>query len=952
MAIRAVNSGGVATTNIMVRGVNIGNAASGHTTLSAAITAASSGDTIVFTENFEVTGSHTISGLTGLTITADDSSWFGTAGVARHAYGSGARISNGGSGATTVIITGSSDVLIERLQIETNAANIIGILVDDLSNLDIRAYTLHGDGNGECLRTASTGSGDGTCSAEFGFTELYTNCKGYFNNTATDGGIQCRHVYAIQAVNNAGICFEGGGPGARVELVNCYAGWLDGVSASTCFVNCTTPSGYGAGHNGTREAAAPPGSTTYTDLKPETIMRNSTPGSMDARWSNYWIAAMFPGIDDTSILLASRDIDEETLGSDFLMGPDYRPTASVTFSSEPLFDLQQPDGEALGEPIDAEDGYSLPAYFMTPNPTGSLSVSKFPAGVKTVSGLNPQAPITGTRDIDIADFQMPDGETILDTYEGIVAENAATGLAAFDFTSPGPTWPTYPVSKYPPGAKTVSGLNPQAPGTGNAGDETWIVDSPGKDFTEQEAWLTVFGTELRAATMDFQVPFGIVRYIPEGGADGSAEVLAVTPLLLVTFDAPATTPDPLIDVSPVLLGDLVAGSDLGLLREVPFIVYGIDILSTDDLDDQHVPNGLPFLVDASFSEGPGDPIYDAGGRANYVGVRTSQGMVFRPPVDKEVALYVRVTTDLQTAAIEPGTGVPVGFRKYEARSTPVWHPYKPMPEKALEAQYIFQILDPDEIYRYYSLLVSEMYIIWQNLNDDLTKLLSPDETLDEWLDLLAEQYLIPLDRSRGFERQRKEIGEWLRVPRVRGTAKSVIVPIRHLNHFGRVFEIWADPEEPTPTNWDDVADAPAAIQTHMMTIGIYDDQVTESGQKGIDFVVVPHGFFHEVPAQDDEGGNFYPTGRLAVVISDLDHQPIPIGSLSSDDLEALRDNIVSALNEVIPAHSDIRLFAEGLEVAGDDPPHEALEISDSLSTTDIPWIIDVTPVLSGTFVVT
>jgi hypothetical protein len=395
----------------------------------------------------------------------------------------------------------------------------------------------------------------------------------------------------------------------------------------------------------------------------------------------------------------------------------------------------------------------------------------------------------------------------------------------------------------------------------------------------------------------------------------------------------------IIDISPSLTGTFDATEFLALLRPEFNIVYGININSEAEVLAANVPDEKPFFVDAAFSGTGGNAFYDAGARQNYIGVRLGVGdFLFRAPDNNEVWWFVAVNS--------AGAFTPQNFYRFFAASTPVWHLYHPWPERAITGQHWVDILDPDRIYEYYARLTSHLANDLQDLNRQIARLLDPAECPDDWLDLLSEQHGIRLDLTDAPATQRKKLTELLRVPRLRGTTAPFIIPFRHEGYFGYVYEIWADPED--VTNWSDVAFAPASVVANMTAIGILDDQVTESGQKGIDFVVVPHHYFQVVPAP----GNFWPTGRVAAMLRNLDGTPVGLNLLTYADVKELSDAIAFATASYLPAHADIRLLVEVKALGASTTFMEELEIDDTLATTDYEWIIDVTPVLSGTFVVT
>lgn len=406
-------------------------------------------------------------------------------------------------------------------------------------------------------------------------------------------------------------------------------------------------------------------------------------------------------------------------------------------------------------------------------------------------------------------------------------------------------------------------------------------------------------------------------------------VVLSTAVVDVNWDA-ATSAQATIIATAALTGEMVVASVRDSLSTVPFVVYGFDVMTAADVTAQNVPESKPFLVSGSFAEEPGDPFYDAGARQSYIGVKVGSSFIWRAPEDKEVALYVSVDA--------AGTYSVQGFRRFEAKSTPVWHPYFPWPERQVMSAYVFDITDPDGFWRYVAQIASEMYEVWQNLNRGLTELFDTDAVPDDFLIFLADQIQARLSPDNSIAEQRKMLHELQHVPRVRGLERPVPIMFRHKALLGYVRQVWADPED--ANNWYDPALAPGDVQAHMIAIGIYDRVLVESGQKGQQWVAVPHNYFQRV------GEPFWPTARFTAHFSNLDGTPIPVSSLTADQLNELRDALVVALDEVLPPHADIRWFVETGNV-GANTRKERLEVDDTLTLTAYAYIIPVQTVVTG-----
>lgn len=370
-----------------------------------------------------------------------------------------------------------------------------------------------------------------------------------------------------------------------------------------------------------------------------------------------------------------------------------------------------------------------------------------------------------------------------------------------------------------------------------------------------------------------------------------------------------------------------------LLRVRPLIVFGTELKSVEDIEVKQIQLEERFLVSHAFIGGPGDSFYDLGARPGYIGVRVLEEEVlqyaFRAPRDREVAFRVKR---------EDGRVTPVGFVRFESRSSPVWHSFQPWPEKVIAAMLVFTAADPDQIYRFFARVLSQFQHEWQEENRGILTLLDPRPGrgfTDDFLFELAQQYGHPFNTGDAPDMQRQKLTDQARMPRVRGTAISPILTFHHKNLRGEVYEVWANAE--IPPGWHDVADADSAIIQHMDDIGILDQQITDSGLKTTDIVAAPHGYFDAVPFADI----YWPTGRLLAVVKTLDGGPVGLEGMSSSQRQDFMDSLVQGLNRVIPGHADVRLFADGLEVEGKQAGGkigELLGVQDELETDDQEWL--------------
>ena len=277
--LRAVNTGGTATTNITVGGVLLGSATAGYTTLADAQTAASDGDTIVFTEtsNYDtdtsITKALTIAGADGVT----------------------ARIKSLASGAAKNV------TVLQLSLLKTETAE-------------------------HCILLGHN--------ATWTFNRCIVRKTGTYDCAAATAGTLNLYNCFFTADNVANVCV--GASGGTVNAINCCA-FQDApalsaafrnfggfFNAQNCVVFVTTGDCYsgvsaiGNGNNFSSDITAP-GSTNYRS-QPDPFAAKS---SQNLHWASRATMLSYAGV-DSSETIGTLDIDNQTRAEQYI-GADYVP---------------------------------------------------------------------------------------------------------------------------------------------------------------------------------------------------------------------------------------------------------------------------------------------------------------------------------------------------------------------------------------------------------------------------------------------------------------------------------------------------------------------------------------------------------------------------------------------------------------------------------------------------
>jgi hypothetical protein len=203
-----------------------------------------------------------------------------------------------------------------------------------------------------------------------------------------------------------------------------------------------------------------------------------------------------------------------------------------------------------------------------------------------------------------------------------------------------------------------------------------------------------------------------------------------------------------------------------------------------------VPSNRSFLVASTFIPTPGDPFSDNGAGPNYIGTKNVDPLTnvaflsFRAPVPNEViwdvpeSLLYRYETDSVSGVVS-------------------WKLYRSLPQRFLDGQVVFSILDPDGIYDYLGQVLGAAYAQWSY---DLSVLLQqndPRTCSHFFLSFLAEQFGLTLNFSDPIVVRRAKTASAVPAFKFKGTEQGVEIRLRDLGYVGYARELWANPGDPT-----------------------------------------------------------------------------------------------------------------------------------------------------------
>lgn len=392
--------------------------------------------------------------------------------------------------------------------------------------------------------------------------------------------------------------------------------------------------------------------------------------------------------------------------------------------------------------------------------------------------------------------------------------------------------------------------------------------------------------------------------VAEGAFDAGASALALSQvsaidsgLLVATAIMPgtfslATSIQGAVFPVPRLLGALTSaiipipspdfiGEQNGFRRPaLPWQVASTTVQHINDLTEDggatyRFDNLEPFIVSDTFDNDPDNPLTQVGGLAGYIGiiVDTGNGLAlrFRPPYANEVVVR---TTD---SAV---------FRWNVETST--WDAYSTLPQRSLDGQQVFQMLDPDGIYDYYAKIAGLLYAEFQYDSRRLLDLIDPVACPDQYLSLLLNNFgANDFDFETSPERKREILRTFIGIMQSKGTPGSIPNALRLLGYEGYGTHVWAIPDgDPT------------------------------------DVIEKPFGYDADDP--QNTASDYYPTSQVNIHVLTRDGGPV-LGI--ADD--ALRGQIAEFLRRnVLPAHVIIKWFATDYS-AGTD----GVGVSDASSIT-------------------
>ena len=277
MAIYAINDAGDASTNIVVNGVNIGNADAGYTTFALALAAASMGDTLVWTGPQVVSGEFTIT-VDQLVITVADSVRYST-----HDFTTGVRVSSILGTVFTFNQAGTLGTFVENLVLEATTGGGDTIVNTGTNVVVVVSCLLKNRNGGAALRSA-----DGPVAVRWSFIEIGDGSRGVTMADNNDSAASASNTICLAAHDGALAAFEGHAtPGREVRVGNSYAGDADGITTVAArYLNCIEHANVVEdGYNASSKNDAV-GTVTYQSLAAGTLFTDTVVGSYDLNWAN------------------------------------------------------------------------------------------------------------------------------------------------------------------------------------------------------------------------------------------------------------------------------------------------------------------------------------------------------------------------------------------------------------------------------------------------------------------------------------------------------------------------------------------------------------------------------------------------------------------------------------------------------------------------------------------
>jgi len=392
---------------------------------------------------------------------------------------------------------------------------------------------------------------------------------------------------------------------------------------------------------------------------------------------------------------------------------------------------------------------------------------------------------------------------------------------------------------------------------------------------------------------------------------------------------------------------------LGFRPSTLLLVRAIDIQSINQGIDELEP-GDSFLVSNVFVENPNDTFYLSGARRAYVGTLLEDlTYVFRPPEVNEVVWFVPRAGGVVLVDGEEVEAVTDNCLYRYHEDPEVWLEYRTLPQRAVEGQMLFALLDPDGIYDYYAKLIGGAHASWHYDMRRLQDAYNPAETPEEFLPALAAQYGFRDDATRPVDVRRKELAQTIPIARSKGRVLGIKLLSLNRDYRAELTEIWVKTD--AADNFTDLDDAPVGA-VHADAAGNVTISVAEmaeiqdiqplaiTGEKGIQFFDAPHGYYSHNP--DIETGalaGWWPSSRFTLHLNELDGSPLDVVALG--DGADLKQTIVDLLaRDGAPVFATIRFFATDIPVAGTGDG-DSLRVGDEMIVSGNPEVTETPDVI-------
>jgi len=345
---------------------------------------------------------------------------------------------------------------------------------------------------------------------------------------------------------------------------------------------------------------------------------------------------------------------------------------------------------------------------------------------------------------------------------------------------------------------------------------------------------------------------------------------------------------PTIVVAPAVLGELVLFTFTDLTRDIfadqagvrpsfPWLIY------YDQVDHYgfvtvggvwQINENEPFIVASDF-----DPVNDTtfasfGALANRIGMVIDDGtgtlaLRFRDPDPWEVVV-IKDTCEV---------------RRWNA-TVGIWETYYTQPQRNLDGQFVFQLLDPSGVYDYYAKLCGLCMAEWSYDTARLRDFLDPTEVPDGYVSFLAHNFGLGVLYETPAQQKREFVRQFIEIQKAKGTAQSFVQALRMLGYTGYVNNVWVIP-----------------------------------GGGPNDYIEKPIGYDVDAPS------TYYPASQVAVHVN----------ALNGDPLQVIDNAIKQEVAEffvlyVLPAHVRIRYFVTDHSVTS---APEGVTVADSLNISQV-----------------